>query len=101
MKCMYCDGRFSEGYLISQTNTIYQFMCYDCLEEYVEDNFDDVIAYFEHSFVTIEDDDTMLVDKLFLGVEFSCDSFYEWCYDHKKAVLEAVIDHYCTEIEVK
>ena len=101
MKCMYCDSRKSEGYLISSDDINYQFICYECLADYVEENFDDIIAYFENAYVTMEDDDTMLVDQLFKGMEFSCDSFYEWCYDHKSAVIEAVVDHFCIEMEVK
>lgn len=102
MKCMYCNERYSEGYLLDmEDNKGYQFICHDCLADYVEDNFEDFVSYFENAFVSYEDDDTMLVDQLFIGVEFTCDSFYEWCYDHKSAVVEAVADHYCTEIEVK
>lgn len=101
MKCMYCDGRHSEGYLISSDDTNYQFICYDCISDYVEDNLDDIITYFENAYVSVADDDTMLVDQLFIGAEFNCDSFYEWCYDHKSAVVEAIIDHYCTDITVK
>lgn len=100
MKCMYCDERKSEGYLMSQTKTIHQFICYDCLADYVEDNLDDIIAYFEYAYVTMEEDDTMLVDQLFIGEEFTCDSFYEWCYDHKAKVVEALVDHFCTRIKV-
>lgn len=101
MKCMYCSERKSEGYLMNQIGTIHQFICYDCLEDYVEDNLDAIISYFEHLYVTMEEDDTMLVDQLFIGEEFSCGSFYGWCIDHKKALVEAVIDHFCTDIMVK
>ena len=85
-KCYYCDERKSEGYLIeAEVEDTYRFICSECLADYVEDNLDDFITYFENAFVTI-------------GEEFECESFYEWCYDNKQKVIEAVADHYCTEI---
>ena len=99
MKCYYCNENHSEGYLIeAEQEDTYRFICSECLADYVEDNLDDFIYYFENAFVTMGEDDLELVDQLFIGEEFECESFYEWCYDNKQKVIEAVAEHYCTEI---
>lgn len=79
----------------------YIFVCSECLADYVEDYIDDFISYFENAYVSMTEDDRDYVDQLFIGEEFVCDSFYDWCYDNKHKLIEAVAEHLCTEIEVK